>query len=69
MVEDEREGEMIYYSKESIELLKKEFERVSPSTWHRIMNPYCGKCLEERGRMIVENGFGYVVKISKGENE
>lgn len=44
----------IYYDKKTLEPLKKEFAAVSPSTWHKIMNPYCGECLAERGKAFVE---------------
>jgi len=44
----------VYYDKKTIELLKKEFDAISPSTWHKIMNPYCGKCLTERGKALIE---------------
>ena len=46
--------EKIYFDKRTIEILKKQFENISPSTWHKIMNPFCPQCLEERGREIVE---------------
>lgn len=47
----------IYYSKELVELLHKQFENMSLELWHKIMNPMCGTCLAERGRYIIENGF------------
>jgi hypothetical protein len=43
-----------YYSKEVIELMKKNM-RLSPSTAHKIMNPYCGQCMLERGKKLIEN--------------
>jgi len=39
----------VYYSKEVLEALKKSF-RLSPSTLHKIMNPFCGKCIGTRGK-------------------
>jgi len=44
-----------YYSKESIELLHKILDEVSPRTWHRLAYPYCMQCLEEEGRAIIAN--------------
>ena len=39
----------IYFSKKLIEVAKKN-TAMSPSTWHKIMNPFCGPCLYERGK-------------------
>ena len=44
----------IYYSKEILELLHKQFDNISLETWHRILNPMCGQCLYERGKALVE---------------
>lgn len=41
-----------YFKPEALEILKRKFESVSPSTWHKIMNPLCGECLIERGRAL-----------------
>lgn len=40
------------FSKELIEIFKQN-AFMSPSTWHKIMNPLCGPCLAERGRQII----------------
>jgi hypothetical protein len=46
--------ETIYYSKEMIDLLHKQFDSISPETWHRMMNPMCGICMAERGKALIE---------------
>jgi len=43
----------MYYSKELIELLKREMEKISPSTLHKLMNPYCMECMFERGWELI----------------
>lgn len=44
----------VYYSKETLEVLRQEFDRISPETWHLIFNPYCVKCLESRGEALLD---------------
>lgn len=39
---------MTYFSKEFLEVLKQNM-KMSEETWHKVMNPFCGKCLKERG--------------------
>lgn len=41
---------MVWYSPKFLKTLEKQFEAVSPETWHKVMNPTCGACLAERGR-------------------
>ena len=37
----------IYYDKRAVEMLKESF-KLSPSTLHKIMHPYCAECLAEQ---------------------
>jgi len=40
---------MKFYSKKIIKLLKKNTQ-LSPSTWHKIMNPFCTQCLKAKAK-------------------
>jgi len=42
-----------YYSKELLDILRKQLDNISPMTWHHIANPFCGQCLYERGKAII----------------
>jgi hypothetical protein len=59
---------MIYITPEMLTILKRNM-RLSPSTAHKIMRPFCAKCLITRVRFntIVKTKAGYVVMSqSKG---
>jgi len=57
--------EAIYYSKELLEILHRQFDDLSPEFWHKVMKPMCGTCLAQRGRDLIENGFSPPEKLSE----
>lgn len=46
------DSEIVWYTPETIALLKAYLP--SPETMHKIMNPYCGQCMAERGRQVLK---------------
>lgn len=47
-------GMKVYCSPEFVATLKQQMQ-MSPSTWHKVMNPNCGICLAERGMRMMLN--------------
>ena len=47
-----------WFNKEILKHMRKQMESISDSTWHKIMNPYCGQCMLERGRKFIERKGG-----------
>jgi hypothetical protein len=43
-----------FYDPKMIALLKKQMY-LSPSTAHKLANPFCGKCIMERGKQFLAN--------------
>lgn len=43
-----------FYDEKTLKVLRRVLDGISDNTWHKIMNPYCGQCLTERGRAILE---------------
>lgn len=41
-----------YYDPATLEVLKMQLY-ASPEMWHKIMNPFCGKCMIERGKQAI----------------
>jgi hypothetical protein len=52
MPTDSKESNIYFYPK-LLAALRKQFDAISPSTWHKIMHPNCVECLAERRERLL----------------
>lgn len=43
-----------HITEEAKAVLERQLHALTPETLHKLMNPYCGHCILERGKQVIE---------------